>query len=100
MEVTDGDMETNAGFRGTLFYDLAKFLPMRIAMDMAEELREKAKEVREAVKGLPEQATDPDYWCQQLRHTVRVLPRGSFAGKGWLRLCNRPTMTGLSGSPS
>ena len=40
VEVTDGDMETNAGYRSVLFYDLAKFLPMRIAMGMAHELRE------------------------------------------------------------
>ena len=40
VEVTDGDMETNAGYRGTMFYDIAKFLPMRIAMGMAHELRE------------------------------------------------------------
>ena len=40
VEVTDGDMETNAGYRGVLFDDLAKFLPMRIAMGMAHELHE------------------------------------------------------------
>ena len=40
VEVTDGDMETNAGYRSVLFYDLAKFLPMRIAMGMAHELRD------------------------------------------------------------
>ncbi|NIR44893.1 MAG: SDR family NAD(P)-dependent oxidoreductase [Gemmatimonadetes bacterium] len=40
VEVTDGDDEMNAYYRGNLFYDLAKIAPMRLAFAMAHELRD------------------------------------------------------------
>jgi NAD(P)-dependent dehydrogenase (short-subunit alcohol dehydrogenase family) len=38
IEVTDGDAEFNADYRGTFFYDLAKTTPHRIALALAREL--------------------------------------------------------------
>ena len=38
IEVTDGDAEFNADYRGTFFYDLAKVTPHRIALALAREL--------------------------------------------------------------
>ncbi|MCF6522244.1 SDR family oxidoreductase [Streptomyces sp. JJ36] len=40
VEVTDGTAETNRGLRENLFYDLAKFAPIRMALGLGEELRE------------------------------------------------------------
>lgn len=40
VEVTDGDDDVNAYYRGNLFYDLAKIAPMRLAFAMAHELRD------------------------------------------------------------
>jgi NAD(P)-dependent dehydrogenase (short-subunit alcohol dehydrogenase family) len=38
IEVTDGNSEFNADYRGTFFYDLAKVTPHRIALALAREL--------------------------------------------------------------
>jgi NAD(P)-dependent dehydrogenase (short-subunit alcohol dehydrogenase family) len=38
VEITDGD---HAGYRGNLYYDLAKMAAIRLAFDMAEELADK-----------------------------------------------------------
>jgi NAD(P)-dependent dehydrogenase (short-subunit alcohol dehydrogenase family) len=38
IEVTDGDAEFNADYRGTFFYDLAKTTPHRMALALAREL--------------------------------------------------------------
>jgi NAD(P)-dependent dehydrogenase (short-subunit alcohol dehydrogenase family) len=38
IEVTDGDAEFNADYRGTFFYDLAKVTPHRMALALATEL--------------------------------------------------------------
>ena len=38
IEVTDGDAEFNADYRGTFFYDLAKVTPHRMALALAAEL--------------------------------------------------------------
>ena len=38
IEVTDGDAEFNADYRGTFFYDLAKVTPHRMALALAREL--------------------------------------------------------------
>jgi NAD(P)-dependent dehydrogenase (short-subunit alcohol dehydrogenase family) len=38
IEVTDGDAEFNAEYRGTFFYDLAKVTPHRMALALAAEL--------------------------------------------------------------
>ena len=40
IEVTDGNAEFNAEYRGTIFYDLAKVTPHRIALALAKELGE------------------------------------------------------------
>ncbi|MEV6673315.1 SDR family oxidoreductase [Streptomyces sp. NPDC051162] len=40
VEVTDGTEEFNATYRGNLFYDLAKYGPIRMARGLAEELKE------------------------------------------------------------
>jgi len=40
IEVTDGDAEFNADYRGTFFYDLAKVTPHRMALALARELAE------------------------------------------------------------
>lgn len=40
IEVTDGNAEFNAEYRGTFFYDLAKVTPVRMALALAEELKD------------------------------------------------------------
>ena len=40
IEVTDGDADFNADYRGTFFYDLAKVTPHRMALALASELAE------------------------------------------------------------
>jgi NAD(P)-dependent dehydrogenase (short-subunit alcohol dehydrogenase family) len=45
IEVTDGDAEFNADYRGTFFYDLAKVTPHRIALALAAELGDRATAV-------------------------------------------------------
>ena len=40
IEVTDGNAEFNADYRGTFFYDLAKVTPHRIALALSNELAE------------------------------------------------------------
>ena len=40
VEITDGDDESNAQYRGTLFYDLVKISVIRLALAMAQELRD------------------------------------------------------------
>jgi NAD(P)-dependent dehydrogenase (short-subunit alcohol dehydrogenase family) len=40
IEVTDGNAEFNAGYRGTFFYDLAKVTPHRMALGLSEELKD------------------------------------------------------------
>jgi NAD(P)-dependent dehydrogenase (short-subunit alcohol dehydrogenase family) len=40
IEVTDGDAEFNATYRGTFFYDLAKVTPHRMALALSQELRD------------------------------------------------------------
>ncbi|MFI1796052.1 SDR family oxidoreductase [Streptomyces sp. NPDC020379] len=40
VEITDGTEEFNAAYRGNLFYDLAKYGPIRMARGLAEELKE------------------------------------------------------------
>lgn len=39
IEVTDGDADFNADYRGTFFYDLAKVTPHRMALALSEELK-------------------------------------------------------------
>lgn len=39
-EITDGDAEMNKHYRGTMFYDLAKVIPIRLAYNMSQELRD------------------------------------------------------------
>jgi NAD(P)-dependent dehydrogenase (short-subunit alcohol dehydrogenase family) len=41
IEVTDGDAEFNADYRGTFFYDLAKVTPHRMALALARELADR-----------------------------------------------------------
>jgi NAD(P)-dependent dehydrogenase (short-subunit alcohol dehydrogenase family) len=38
VEVTDGTAESNASYRGNLFYDLTKYAPIRLAAGLAQEL--------------------------------------------------------------
>ena len=40
IEVTDGNAEFNADYRGTFFYDLAKVTPHRMALALSEELKD------------------------------------------------------------
>jgi NAD(P)-dependent dehydrogenase (short-subunit alcohol dehydrogenase family) len=40
IEVTDGNAEFNAGYRGTFFYDLAKVTPHRMALALSAELED------------------------------------------------------------
>jgi NAD(P)-dependent dehydrogenase (short-subunit alcohol dehydrogenase family) len=40
IEVTDGNAEFNANYRGTFFYDLAKVTPHRMALALSEELKD------------------------------------------------------------
>jgi NAD(P)-dependent dehydrogenase (short-subunit alcohol dehydrogenase family) len=40
IEVTDGNAEFNADYRGTFFYDLAKVTPHRVALALSEELKD------------------------------------------------------------
>jgi NAD(P)-dependent dehydrogenase (short-subunit alcohol dehydrogenase family) len=40
IEVTDGNAEFNADYRGTFFYDLAKVTPHRMAQALSEELKD------------------------------------------------------------
>jgi NAD(P)-dependent dehydrogenase (short-subunit alcohol dehydrogenase family) len=40
IEVTDGNAEFNAAYRGTFFYDLAKVTPHRMALALSEELED------------------------------------------------------------
>jgi NAD(P)-dependent dehydrogenase (short-subunit alcohol dehydrogenase family) len=45
IEVTDGNAEFNAEYRGTFFYDLAKVTPHRMALALASELGDRATAV-------------------------------------------------------
>ncbi|MEU6082877.1 SDR family oxidoreductase [Streptomyces sp. NPDC047108] len=40
VEVTDGTAETNARYRENFFYDLTKYAPIRMALGLAEELKD------------------------------------------------------------